>query len=179
MLTKRGMLFLSDTSINVDPTPKELAKIAHMTSQTVKMFGAEPVVALLSYNNFGSSPFPKAKKVSQAVSYLHRMFPDLVADGPVQSDFALNNEMLGERFPFSALHNRNVNTLIFPNLDAANITYKIIKELDNTLSIGPILMGLQQSAHILQLGASVDEIVNMAAIAGIDAQEKLKLKAKK
>ena len=179
MLTKRGMLFLSDTSINVDPSSKELAKIAHMTSQTVKMFGVEPVVALLSYNNFGSSPFPQAKKVSQAVSYLHRMFPDLIADGPVQSDFALNNEMLGERFPFSFLHNRNVNTLIFPNLDAANITYKIIKELDNTLSIGPILMGLQQSAHILQLGASVDEIVNMAAIAGIDSQEKLKLKAKK
>jgi len=107
------------------------------------------------------------------------MFPNLIADGPVQSDFALNNEMLGERFPFSALHNRNVNTLIFPNLDAANITYKIIKELDNTLSIGPILMGLRQSAHILQLGASVDEIVNMAAIASIDAQEKLKLKARK
>ena len=179
MLTKRGMLFLSDTSINIDPSPKELAKIAQMTAQTVKMFGIEPVVALLSFNNFGSSPFPQAKKVSQAVSYLHRMFPDLIADGPVQSDFALNNEMLGERFPFSSLHNRNVNTLIFPNLDAANITYKIIKELDNTSSVGPILMGLRQSAHILQLGASVDEIVNMAAIAGIDAQEKSKLKTKK
>jgi malate dehydrogenase (oxaloacetate-decarboxylating)(NADP+) len=179
MLTKRGMLFLSDTSINVDPTPKELAKIAQMTSQTVRMFGVEPVVALLSFNNFGSSRFPQAKKVSQAVSYLHRMFPGLVVDGPIQSDFALNNKMLAERFPFSVLHNRNVNTLIFPNLDAANITYKIIKELDNTLSIGPILMGLKKSAHILQLGASVDEIVNMAAIAGIDAQEKLKLNAKK
>jgi malate dehydrogenase (oxaloacetate-decarboxylating)(NADP+) len=178
MLTNRGMLFLSDTSINVDPSPKELAKIAQMTAQTVKMFGVEPVVALLSYNNFGSSAFPQAKKVSQAVSYLHRMFPDLIVDGPVQSDFALNNEMLEERFPFSSLNNRKVNTLIFPNLDAANITYKVIKELDNTLSIGPILMGLRESAHILQLGASVDEIVNMAAIAGIDAQEKIKLKQK-
>ena len=179
MLTKRGMLFLSDTSINVDPTSKELAKIAQMTAQTVKMFGVEPIVALLSYNNFGSSPFPQAKKVSEAVSYLHRMFPELIADGPVQSDFALNDDMLGKRFPFSSLNNKKVNTLIFPNLDAANITYKIIKELDNNLSIGPILMGLRQSAHILQLGASVDEIVNMAAIAGIDAQEKLKLKRKK
>ena len=178
MLTKRGMLFLSDTSINVDPEPKELAKIALMTAQTVKMFGIEPVVALLSFNNFGSSPFPQAKKVSKAVSYLHRMFPDLVADGPIQSDFALNNEMLAERFPFSFLNNRKVNTLIFPNLDAANISYKIIKELDNTQSIGPILMGLSDSAHILQLGASVDEIVNMATIAVIDAQEKLKLKQK-
>ena len=179
MLTKRGMLFLSDTSINVDPGPKELAKIAKMTAQTVKMFGLEPVIALLSYNNFGSSPYPQAKKVSQAVSYLHRMFPSLIADGPIQSDFALNNDMLKERFPFSIINNKKVNTLIFPSLDAANITYKIIKELDDTLSIGPILMGLQQSAHILQLGASVDEIVNMAAIAGIDAQEKLQFKTNK
>ena len=179
MLTKRGMLFLSDTSINVDPSPKELAKIAKMTAQTVKMFGLEPVIALLSYNNFGSSPYPQAKKVSQAVSYLHRMFPSLIVDGPIQSDFALNNDMLKERFPFSIINNKKVNTLIFPSLDAANITYKIIKELDDTLSIGPILMGLQQSAHILQLGASVDEIVNMAAIAGIDAQEKLQFKPNK
>ena len=179
MLTKRGMLFLSDTSINVDPGPKELAKIAQMTAQTVKMFGLEPVVALLSYNNFGSSPYPQAKKVSQAVSYLHRMFPSLIADGPIQSDFALNNDMLKERFSFSIINNKKVNTLIFPSLDAANITYKIIKELDDTSSIGPILMGLQQSAHILQLGASVDEIVNMAAIAGIDAQEKLQFKQNK
>ena len=179
MLTKRGMLFLSDTSINVDPGSKELAKIAQMTAQTVKMFGLEPVVALLSYNNFGSSPHPQAKKVSQAVSYLHRTFPSLIADGPIQSDFALNNDMLKERFPFSIINNKKVNTLIFPSLDSANITYKIIKELDDTLSIGPILMGLQQSAHILQLGASVDEIVNMAAIAGIDAQEKLQFKPNK
>ncbi|MDG1968782.1 MAG: NADP-dependent malic enzyme [Flavobacteriaceae bacterium] len=178
MLTERGMLFLADTSINVDPSAKELAKIAHMTAQVVKMFGVDPVVALLSYNNFGSSPFPQAKKVAQAVSYLHRLHPNLIADGPIQSDFALNNKMLGERFPFSSLNNKKVNTLIFPNLDAANITYKIIKELGKTSSIGPILMGLENSAHILQLGASVDEMVNMAAIAGIDAQEKLKLKSK-
>lgn len=178
MLTERGMLFLADTSINVDPSAKELAKIAHMTAQVVKMFGVDPVVALLSYNNFGSSPFPQAKKVAQGVSYLHRLHPNLIADGPIQSDFALNNKMLGERFPFSSLNNKKVNTLIFPNLDAANITYKIIKELGKTSSIGPILMGLENSAHILQLGASVDEMVNMAAIAGIDAQEKLKLKSK-
>ena len=172
MLTKRGMLFLADTSINVNPGAKELVKIANMTAQTVKLFGIEPVIALLSYNNFGSSPFLEAKKVSQAVDYLHRLHPELIVDGPVQSDFALNNEMLEQRFPFSILNRKKVNTLIFPNLDAANITYKIIKELDNTLSIGPILMGLKHPAHILQLGASVDEIVNMAAIAVIDAQEK-------
>jgi len=179
MLTNRGMLFLSDTSINVNPNAKELSKIAIMTAQTVKFFGVEPVVAMLSYNNFGSSPFPEAKKVTKAVKYLHNLWPDLIVDGPIQSDFALNNDMLDKRFPFSLLNKRKVNILIFPNLDSANITYKIIKELDNTLSIGPILMGLKHPAHILQLGASVEEIVNMSAIAVIDAQEKQKQKNKK
>ena len=179
MLTKRGMLFLSDTSINVDPTAKELAKIAQMTSETVKMFGVKPVMAMLSFNNFGSSSFPQARKVSDAVAFLHRFYPDLLVDGPIQSDFALNREMLNERFPFSVLNKEKVNTLIFPNLDAANITYKLMKELDKSLSIGPILMGLKYPAHILQLGASVEEIVNMAAIASINAQEKQKQKSSK
>ena len=179
MLTKRGMLFLSDTSINVDPTAKELAKIAQMTSETVKMFGVKPVMAMLSFNNFGSSSFPQARKVSDAVALLHKFYPDLLVDGPIQSDFALNSEMLKERFPFSVLNKEKVNTLIFPNLDAANITYKLMKELDKSLSIGPILMGLKYPAHILQLGASVEEIVNMAAIASINAQEKQKQKSTK
>ncbi len=179
MLTKRGMLFLSDTSINVDPTAKELAKIAQMTSETVKMFGVKPVMAMLSFNNFGSSSFPQARKVSDAVAFLHRFYPDLLVDGPIQSDFALNSEMLKERFPFSVLNKEKVNTLIFPNLDAANITYKLMKELDKSLSIGPILMGLNYPAHVLQLGASVEEIVNMAAIASINAQEKQKQKSLK
>ena len=179
MLTKRGMLFLSDTSINVDPTAKELAKIAQMTSETVKMFGVKPVIAMLSFNNFGSSSFPQARKVSDAVTLLHKFYPDLVVDGPIQSDFALNSEMLNERFPFSLLNKEKVNTLIFPNLDAANITYKLMKELDRSLSIGPILMGLKYPAHILQLGASVEEIVNMAAIASINAQENQKQKNSK
>ena len=143
------------------------------------MFGLNPIIALLSFSNFGSSRFSQADKVSKAVKYLHKVLPNLNVDGPIQSDFALNNEMLAERFPFSALNKRKVNTLIFPNLDAANITYKIIKELDNTLSIGPILIGLKHPAHILQLGASVDEIVNMSAIAVIDAQEKQKIKYSK
>ena len=179
MLTKRGMLFLSDTSINVDPSAKELAKIAQITSETVKMFGVKPVMAMLSFNNFGSSSFPQARKVSDAVALLHKFYPDLLVDGPIQSDFALNREMLNERFPFSVLNKEKVNTLIFPNLDAANITYKLMKELDKSLSIGPILMGLKYPAHILQLGASVEEIVNMAAIASINAQEKQKQKSSK
>ena len=174
MLTKSGPLFLSDTTINVDPTAKELAKIAQMTANTSKLFGLEPVIALLSFSNFGSSRFPQAKKVSQAVAMLHRSNLELMVDGPVQSDFALNKEMLQKGFPFSSLSKMKVNVLVFPNLDAANITYKLMKELKEALSIGPILMGLSEPIHVLQLGASVEEIVNMSAIAVIDAQSKNK-----
>ena len=172
MITKRGPMFLSDTSINVNPSAKELAKIAQMTSRTASYFGFKPEVAMLSYSNFGSSNFDQAKKVSEAVSYLHRHYPDISVDGPIQSDFALNKKMLEDRFPFSPLTGKKVNVLIFPNLDAANITYKLLKELNEALSIGPILMGLNKPIHILQLGASVDEIVNMTAVTVIDAQQR-------
>jgi malate dehydrogenase (oxaloacetate-decarboxylating)(NADP+) len=174
MLTDRGPIFLSDTSINIEPTAKELAKIGYMTSQIVEMFGMKPVIAMLSYTNFGSSRHPNAAKVTEAVAYLHRYYPDLVLDGPLQSDFALNREMLEEKFPFSEIAKKNVNTLIFPNLESANITYKLMKELNKNQSVGPILLGLKEPIHILQLGASVDEIVNMAAVAVIDAQQKQK-----
>ena len=174
MLTDRGPIFISDTSINIDPTAKELAKIGFMTSEIVKMFGIKPVMAMLSYTNFGSSKHPNAGKVTDAVAYLHRYYPDLVVDGPLQSDFALNREMLEERFPFSEIAKKNVNTLIFPNLESANITYKLMKELNKNQSVGPILLGLKEPIHVLQLGASVDEIVNMAAVAVIDSQQKQK-----
>ena len=174
MLTDRGPIFISDTSINIDPTAKELAKIGFMTSEIVKMFGIKPVMAMLSFTNFGSSKHPNAGKVTDAVAYLHRYYPDLVVDGPLQSDFALNREMLEERFPFSEIAKKNVNTLIFPNLESANITYKLMKELNKNQSVGPILLGLKEPIHVLQLGASVDEIVNMAAVAVIDAQQKQK-----
>jgi malate dehydrogenase (oxaloacetate-decarboxylating)(NADP+) len=174
MLTDRGPIFISDTSINIDPTAKELAKIGFMTSEIVKMFGIKPVMAMLSYTNFGSSKHPNAGKVTDAVAYLHRYYPDLVVDGPLQSDFALNREMLEERFPFSEIAKKNVNTLIFPNLESANITYKLMKELNKNQSVRPILLGLKEPIHVLQLGASVDEIVNMAAVAVIDAQQKQK-----
>lgn len=172
MLTKSGPLFLSDTTINVEPSAKELAKITQMTAKTAELFGLEPVVALLSFSNFGSSRFPQAKKVSEAVAMLHRTNPDLLVDGPIQSDFALNKELLQNGFPFSSLSKKKVNILVFPNLDAANITYKLMKELNEALSVGPILMGLSEPIHVLQLGASVEEIVNMSAIAVIDAQSK-------
>ncbi|MDN3596274.1 NADP-dependent malic enzyme [Zunongwangia endophytica] len=180
MNTSRGPVFISDTSINIDPSAKDLAKIAQLTARTVKLFGMEPVMAMLSYANFGSSDHPQARKVKDAVSYLHRYHPDLLVDGELQSDFALNREMLQSKFPFSKLAGKKVNTLIYPNLDSANSAYKLIKELNNTDSIGPIMMGMKKPVHVLQLGASVEEMVNMAAVAVVDAQEKEKAeKAKK
>ena len=177
MITKQGPLFCSDTSLNINPSYKEIAKIAVNTAKIVNMFGIEPVIAILSYSNFGSSDFDEAKKITKAVEVLHAKNPELIVDGPIQSDFALNKEMLKSRFPFSILNGRKVNTLIFPNLDSANITYKTIKELDRAVSVGPILIGLNKPIHILQLGASVDEIVNMSAISVIDAnQRKIKKK---
>ena len=176
MITSKGPLFLSDTSINIDPSSKDLAIIAKMTAETVKMFGMEPNIAMLSYSNFGSSNHPMALKVNQAVKFLHRNFPDLKVDGEVQSDFALNKEMFKDKFSYSKLSGKNVNTLIFPNLDSANTNYKLIKELDNALSIGPIMMGMSKAVHVLQLGASVEEMVNMSAVAVVDAQKKAKIK---
>lgn len=174
MLTKRGPLFLSDTSINIDPTAKELAKIAQMTNYTMKMFGLEPVIAMISYGNFGSSKDPHATKVREAVELLHKSNPDMILDGELQTDFALNPEMLRQKFPFSKLAGKKVNALIFPNLDSANSNYKLLKELNNVESIGPIMLGMRKPVHILQLGASVEEIVNMAAVSVVDAQQKEK-----
>ncbi len=174
MLTKRGPLFLSDTAINPNPNAEDLARIALMTARTVRMFGMEPVIAMLAFSNFGSSTDPAALKVRQAVEYLHREHPDLMVDGEIQADFALNPDMLKDKFPFSRLAGKKVNTLIFPNLESANITYKILKELDKVVSIGPIMLGMDKPVHIFQLGASVEEMVNMAAVAVVDAQEKEK-----
>jgi len=174
MLTKRGPLFLSDTSINIDPTSKELAQIAQMTNYTMKMFGLEPVIAMISYANYGSSKDPHASKVREAVALLHKSNPDMHVDGELQTDFALNPEMLQKKFPFSKLAGKKVNALIFPNLDSANSNYKLLKELNNVESIGPIMLGMKKPVHILQLGASVEEMVNMAAVAVVDAQQKEK-----
>ena len=174
MMTARGPMFLSDTAININPSADDLAKIAIMTANTARMFGVEPVIAMVSFSNFGSSTNEGAAKVREAVAYLHKNHPDLIVDGEIQADFALNQEMLEKKFPFSKLAGKKVNTLIFPNLESANITYKLLKELNNVESIGPIMLGMGKPVHIFQLGASVEEMVNMAAIAVIDAQEKEK-----
>jgi malate dehydrogenase (oxaloacetate-decarboxylating)(NADP+) len=174
MLTKQGPMFLADTTININPNAKELAKISQLTYSLARMFGVKPNIAMLSFSNFGSSESESAVKIREAVSYIHRHFPHVVIDGELQADFALNRQMLAKEFPFSKLNGKKVNVLIFPNLDAANITYKLMKQVDEVETVGPIMMGLKKPVHILQLGASVDEMVNMSAVAVVDAQQKEK-----
>ncbi|MGK0412284.1 MAG: malate dehydrogenase (oxaloacetate-decarboxylating)(NADP+) [Polaribacter sp.] len=177
MLTKQGPIFLADTTININPSAKDLVKITQMTSNLAKMFGMKPNVAMLSFSNFGSSNTETSKKIRESVAYMHRHFPDLVVDGEIQADFALNPEMLAKEFPFSKLNGKKVNVLIFPNLESANITYKLLKQLEGAESIGPVILGLSKAVHVLQLGASVDEMVNMAALAAVDAQRREKNKS--
>jgi malate dehydrogenase (oxaloacetate-decarboxylating)(NADP+) len=174
MLTPKGPLFLSDTAVNVDPTAEDLACITKMTSDTMSMFGIKPAIALLSYSNFGTSNHELSTKVTKAVKVLHDNYPEIDVDGEIQADFALNQDMMKERFPFSKLAGKKVNALIFPGLSSANIAYKIMKELNDIESIGPILMGMDRAVHIVQLGARVDEMVNMTTIAVVDAQEREK-----
>lgn len=174
MLTKRGPMFLADTTININPTAEQLAKISQLTASLAKIFNIKPNIAMLSFSNFGASTTENSTKIAKAIKTIHSNFPKVVIDGEIQADFALNPEMLKKEFPFSKLVDKKVNVLIFPNLDAANITYKMMKELYDAESIGPIIMGLKKPAHILQLGASVDEMINMTAVAVIDAQEKAK-----
>ena len=176
MLTKQGPMFLADTTININPTAKELAKISQMTYKIAKMFGMKPNIAMLSFSNFGSSKSDSSRKIQDAVSYIHRYFPNVNIDGELQADFALNPEMLAKEFPFSKLNGKKVNVLIFPNLESANITYKLLKQIDGSESVGPIILGFKKPVHIIQLGASVDEMVNMAAVAVVDAHQKQRKK---
>ena len=172
LITKKGPLFLADTTINVDPTAEQIAELTNNVAKMVRKFKVTPRIALLSYSNFGSSPGKDSKKMSKATNILHEKHPSLVVDGEVQANFALNNDLLQEKFPFSLLTNKEVNTLIFPNLAAGNISYKLLQEITEGDAIGPVLVGLNKSAHVLQLGASVREIINMVKVAVVDAQNK-------
>ena len=173
MNTKKGTLFLADTTINIDPTPEDLAEIALLTSKAVKRFNIKPRVAMLSYSNFGSSNSKGSKKIAKAVEIIKQKNSSLNVEGEIQADFALNKEKRDYVFPFNNLK-ENANTLIFPNLESGNIAYKLIQELDEVEAIGPVLIGMKKPVHILQLGCSVREIVNMVTIAVIDAQTKKK-----
>ncbi len=174
MLTDRGPLFLSDTALNIDPSPEELVEISRLTYSTMKMFGLNPILAFVSHSNFGSSKSDSAKKILKAAEMIHESHPHIEIDGELQVDFALNTQMRSEKFPFSKIEGKKVNGLIYPNLEAANISYKLLKELNKIDSIGPLIMGLEKSVHLLQLHASVDEIVNMVSVAVVDAQWKSK-----
>lgn len=174
LITKNGPVFFADTTINVDPSARDLADIVVLTAASVERFKIKPKIAMLSFANFGSTDYPEAKKVSEAVSILHKEHPELVVDGELQANFALNATKMKENFPFSKLIDRNVNVLIFPNLSAGNIAYKLVQEMGELEAIGPILLGLQKPVHVLQLGSSVREIVNMVTIASVDAQTRKK-----
>ncbi|NVK64578.1 MAG: NADP-dependent malic enzyme [Flavobacteriales bacterium] len=170
--TKRGPLFLADTTLNVNPSAEDIAEITANVAKTIRKFKVTPRIALLSYSNFGSGTGEDATKMAQAVEIIHRENPNLIVDGEVQANFALNNDLMNEKFSFSTLSNKKVNTLIFPNLASGNIAYKLMQEMNDDDSIGPVLVGLRKSIHVLQMGASVREIINMVKVAVVDAQNK-------
>lgn len=171
MLTKKGPLFLADTTVNFNPTAEELSEITLMVAKEVRQFNITPRIALLSYSNFGSSNSPEARLVADARKIIKQKMPSLIVDGEMQASVAFNNELMKESYPFCELVDKNVNTLIFPNLASGNIAYNLLKELDTADAIGPILLGLKKPVHVLQLGSSVRSIVNMAMIAVVDAQK--------
>ncbi|HRE37976.1 MAG TPA: phosphate acyltransferase, partial [Chitinophagaceae bacterium] len=174
MLTKKGPLFLADTTVNFNPTAEELAEITLMVAREVKHFNITPRIAMLSYSNFGSSNSPEAKLVAHAREIVKQKMPSLIVDGEMQASVAFSNELIKENYPFSELVDQEVNTLIFPNLASGNIAYNLMKELDIADAVGPVLLGLKKPVHVLQLGSSVRSIFNMALIAVVDAQIKSK-----
>ncbi|MEN9953368.1 MAG: hypothetical protein RLZZ520_1636 [Bacteroidota bacterium] len=175
MLTKKGPLFLADTTVNFNPTAEELADITLLVAKEVKSLGIEPRIAMLSYSNFGSSDTPEARTVRTARSIVKQKNPSLIVDGEVQGIVAFNKEIMRENYPFSELVDKGaVNTLIFPNLSAGNIAYNLLQEVGEADAIGPILLGLKKPVHVLQLGSSTRSILNMVLIAVIDAQYKMK-----
>jgi malate dehydrogenase (oxaloacetate-decarboxylating)(NADP+) len=174
LLTKKGPLFLADTTVNFNPTAQELADITLLVAKEVRNFNLTPRIAMLSYSNFGSSDSDEAKLVAHARDIVKQKNPSLIVDGEIQASLAFNKEMLSENYPFSELVEQDVNTLIFPNLAAGNVAYNLLKEVGGADAIGPILLGLKKPVHVLQLGSSVRSIVNMALVAVVDAQFKSK-----
>jgi len=172
MMTQKGPFFFADTTVNVEPSPEALVDITLLTAEQVRKFNIEPHIALLSYSDFGSSTVGSSPdRVRKAVEILHRDHPDLIVDGELQANFALNKELMRSTFPFSKLVDQQINTLIFPSLNAGNIAYKMMQEIGGAEAIGPILMGMNKPVHILQRGSSVREMVDMTATAVVDAQK--------
>ena len=177
LVTKKGPLFLADTTVNFNPTAEELADITLMVAREVRSFNLTPRIALLSYSNFGSSTSPEARLVAEARDIIKKRSPSLIVDGEMQASLPFTNEILRDNYPFSELVGQDVNVLIFPNLAAGNIAYNLLKEVGGADAIGPILLGLKKPIHVLQLGSSVRSIYNMALISIIDAQTKSKVSA--
>jgi malate dehydrogenase (oxaloacetate-decarboxylating)(NADP+) len=172
MMTKKGPVFFGDTTVNVDPTVEELVDLTLLMNSAVRKFNIQPRIALLSYSNFGSNRGTVPDKVKKAVKILHEKHPEILVDGEMQGNFAINNELLKDNFPFSRLADAPANTLVFPNLESGNIAYKLLQELGGAEAVGPILLGTRKPVHIVQLGSSVREIVNMVTIAVVDVQVK-------
>ena len=172
VVTKKGPIFFADTTINKDPSEDELLEITLLTINAVKRFGIKPIVAMLSYSNFGSSRDKETVKINKVVQKIQKDYPSLLVDGEMQANFALNKNKRMGLFPFSKLLDKKVNTLIFPNLMSGNVSYKILQELSNVETMGPVLLGMNKSVHVLQLESSVSEIVHMATIASVDAHER-------
>jgi len=172
LLTKKGPLFLADTTVNFNPTAEELADITQIVAKEVKNFNLTPRIAMLSYSNFGSSDSPEARIVAEATRILKQRNPSMIVDGEMQGSLAFNKEILRDNYPFSELVDKEVNVLIFPNLTAGNVSYNLLKEVGGADAIGPILLGLKKPVHVLQLGSTVRNIINMATVAVVDAQLK-------
>jgi len=175
LLTKKGPLFLADTTVNFNPTAEELADITMMVAKEVRNFNLVPRIAMLSYSNFGSSDSREAKLVAEATRILKQRNPSLIVDGEMQGSLAFNKEILRDNYPFSELVDEDVNVLMFPNLTSGNVTYNLLKEVGGADAIGPILLGLKKPVHVLQLGSTVRSIINMALVAVVDAQLKCRI----
>ena len=171
LVFERTVVFCADTTVNIDPTAEQLAQIAFATSRIARTMGIEPRIAMLSFSNFGSVRHPEAEKMAKAAQLLRQRDPSLVVEGEMQADTAMDREIVKRDYPFSALK-QQANVLIFPNLSAGNIAYKLLDHLGGATAIGPILVGMRRAVHVLERGAEVQEIVNMAAVAVVDAQER-------
>jgi len=169
-MTKKGPFFFADSTVNIQPSGQILADTTLLVANEVRKFGLEPKVAMVSYSNFGWIREGSPKRVQDAIEILHNNYPDLLVDGEMQADLAFDKNLRHEYYPFSKLEGHDVNTIIFPNLSSGNIAYKMMQELGEAEIIGPIMLGLRKPIHIIQLNSSVRDIVNMAAIAVVDAQ---------
>ncbi len=170
VMNKQGTFFFADTTINYSPSAQTLVDTTLLTASEVRKFNIEPVIAMVSYSNFGSTRQGSPVRVQDAVEILHAKYPNLIVDGEMQANYAFNNELRMEKFPFSKLGDRDVNTIVFPNLSSGNIAYKMMMEIGGSKIIGPILLGVKKPINVLQMGASVREIVDLAVITAIDAQ---------